>query len=238
MDDTNYLPRDHVPTSSRPLLGMTILVVEDSRYASEAMRLMCVRSGARIRRADCLASARRHLQVYRPTAMIVDLGLPDGSGLELIRDMSNATPRVDVLLATSGDLGLEQAALEVGADGFLPKPVTKLAAFQNLVLSFVDPERRPMGPRLVDPTDIQPDSLAYRDDMVAMAEVLQKSKDVGTVAYVTQFLHGVALSANDDVLLNAVDELRAGTEAGQMLPGSISRVSDLLRDRVVQRASL
>ena len=49
------------PTAERPLLGLTILVVEDSRFASEAMRLLCLASGARIRRADSLRSARRHL---------------------------------------------------------------------------------------------------------------------------------------------------------------------------------
>ena len=69
----------------------------------EAIRLLCLRSGARIRRADSLASAHRHLRVYRPSIVIVDMGLPDGSGLDLIREMDAARPRVRIVLAISGD---------------------------------------------------------------------------------------------------------------------------------------
>jgi len=103
MDDRDAFLTTRSPTANRPLLGLTVLVVEDSRFSCDAMRLLCLRSGARIRRADCLRSARRHLQVYRPAVLIVDLGLPDGSGAELIDDMNRTTPRVDVILGTSGD---------------------------------------------------------------------------------------------------------------------------------------
>ena len=61
------------PTADRPLLGSIILVVEDSRHACEIMRLICQRSGARIRRAESLASAERHLRSYRPRIAVIDL---------------------------------------------------------------------------------------------------------------------------------------------------------------------
>ena len=86
------------PTADRPLLGLTVLVIEDSRFACEAMRLLCLRSGARIRRADSLRAARRHLQVYRPSIVIADLGLPDGNGIDLIAELAQSQPRVDALL--------------------------------------------------------------------------------------------------------------------------------------------
>ena len=123
------------PTATRPLLGLTVLVVEDSRFACDAMRLLCLRSGARIRRADCLKSARRHLQVYRPSAVIIDLGLPDGSGAELISELSVTSPRVEVILGTSGDSFSEEVALAAGADGFLAKPISSVIAFQNAIIS-------------------------------------------------------------------------------------------------------
>src|SRR6056297_838214 len=91
----------HTPTARRPLLGLTILVVEDSLFACETIRLMCLRSGARVRRADCLRSARRHLKVYRPSVVIVDMGLPDGSGVELITELNTCSARVSGILGLS-----------------------------------------------------------------------------------------------------------------------------------------
>ncbi|NQZ71900.1 MAG: response regulator, partial [Dinoroseobacter sp.] len=43
--------------AGRPLLGLRLLLVEDSRFAAEAVRLMCLKSGARLRRADSIATA-------------------------------------------------------------------------------------------------------------------------------------------------------------------------------------
>ncbi|MGB3556876.1 MAG: response regulator, partial [Jannaschia sp.] len=129
MDDLDLMARP-APTPQRPLLGTTLLLVEDSRFASEAVRLLALRSGARIRRADCMASAARHLGTYRPGVAIVDLGLPDGSGLTLIRQLAQAPHRPQVILATSGQSAdeVEGAALEAGADGFMPQPIESLAA--------------------------------------------------------------------------------------------------------------
>ena len=72
------------PTSRRPLHGLMVLLVEDSLTVGEAVRLIFITSGARLRRADCIERARRHLRIYRPDVAIVDMGLPDGDGAVLI----------------------------------------------------------------------------------------------------------------------------------------------------------
>jgi len=95
MDGLDTFMAARQPTARRPLLGLTVLLVEDSRFACEAVRMLCLRSGARIRRADSLQSAHKHLNVYRPSVVLVDVGLPDGSGLELIADLSHGTPPID-----------------------------------------------------------------------------------------------------------------------------------------------
>lgn len=239
MDDPGpFSARFKRPTPMRPLLGLTILVVEDSRFACEAMRLLCLRSGARIRRADCLRSARRHLQVYRPSAVIVDLGLPDGSGLDLIEELTVAVPRVGVILATSGDDFAENVAIAAGADGFLPKPVTSLAGFQEAILSRLPADRQPSGPRLVDDTEIHPDPIAYRDDMAHVADVLSDTNDGRTLDYVAQFIGGVARSARDDILAHAAADLAAARAEGRPVAQGTARIAGLVQDRLQRKTAI
>lgn len=238
MDDHSPLAAHLRPTTTRPLLGLTVLVVEDSRFACDAMRLLCLRSGARIRRADCLKSARRHLQVYRPSAVIVDLGLPDGSGAELISELVTALPRVDVVLGVSGDSFGEEVALAAGADGFLAKPVHSVTVFQNAILSALPAERRPIGPRLVSDDPVRPDPLAYRDDLAHAADVLDEREDDRMLAYVTQFLRGVAGSAGDTVLQRAAEDLADARARGTPVQSTLARVAGLVQDRLSARVAI
>lgn len=222
-----------IPTAERPLSGLTVLVVEDSRFASEALRLMCLRSGARIRRADCLASAHRHLNTYRPTVAIVDLGLPDGSGLSLIDEMHRAKPRVPALLATSGAERevAGQNALAAGADGFLPKPVESLAVFQAEILRHLPPEMQPQGPRKANTQGVHPDRLALREDLTHALDLL--NQDPLPADYLQRFLLGVARSASDTGLLETVRALPS-----RLAHADRANLRALLTDRVAGMATV
>lgn len=220
------------PTAARPLLGVTVLVVEDSRFASEAVRLMCLRSGARIRRADSLANARRHLRIYRPTCVLVDLGLPDGSGEDLLAEVARASPPIEVILATSGDADAAPRALAAGAQAFLPKPLTSLAAFQQTILSALPPDRRPSGPRTAAMAEVTPDAIALRDDLATAQRHLSESHQDGTVDYVARFLAGLAHSAGDNALGDAVDRLMMRRAAGQTGASELASLSALLDHRI------
>jgi DNA-binding response OmpR family regulator len=205
MDDLDLLARP-APTPQRPLLGQTVLVVEDSRFASEAVRLLALRSGARIRRADTLASAERHLNTYRAGIAIVDLGLPDGSGLELISRLAKATQRPTVLLGTSGAARneAESEVLEAGADGFLPKPIERLAAFQHAIMQHMPQELWPRGLRSVGTELVEPDRLALAEDLARAEQLLSNGT---TPDFIADFLQGLARTGHDEDLLAATENL-------------------------------
>lgn len=225
-DLTDFLAR-RGPVAGRPLMGLTVLAVEDSRFACEALRLLCLRSGARIRRADCLRSARRHLETYLPSVAIVDLGLPDGSGIELIRDLSG----VPAVLATSGDPSLRGQALAAGARGFLEKPIENIAAFQSAVLAAL-PRGLAQGGRAGSPGDrIEPDQIALRDDLAHAAALLERAPDSVGLGYIAQFLSGLAVSAHDQALQEAAGALARDHGSG------VGIVSGLLRDRLASGAA-
>lgn len=226
------------PTADRPLLGLTVLVVEDSRYACEAMRLLCLRSGARIRRADNLKSARRHLQVYRPSCLVIDMGLPDGSGADLIEELTGAMPRVPVILGTSGDDNGEDIAIAAGADGFLAKPVHSLATFQHAVLSRMPADRCAPGPRAITDETVEPDQVAYRDDMAHVANVMTEDSDDGTLDYVAQFVRGVARSAQDTALADAADRLARARAQGSPVTSDAARLAGLVQERLQDRKAI
>ncbi len=238
MDNLNDLTLRRAPTRHRPLLGLTVLVVEDSCFACEAIRLMCLRSGARLRRADCLRSARRHLKVYRPSTVLIDLGLPDGSGLDLITELSHAAPRVGVILGLSGDTDKAAHACAAGADGFLAKPLDSLASFQAAILEHLPPEHRPSGPRSVQNEAINPDTLALHEDMHHVVTLLDDHNDGPVLDYVAQFLNGVARAADDIPLVEAAKDLARARASGHVSRQKVTQLIGMVRERLESRVAI
>lgn len=230
MDDLDCFMKSTPPTPTRPLLGLTVLIVEDSRYASEAMRMLCLRSGARIRRADSLQSARKHLMVYNPTVAVIDMGLPDGSGADLIADLNVARPRVGVIIATSGDPATESIARSAGADGFLVKPVVNLATFQGAILEHLPEEDQPPGPRLINTDEITPDPIALQDDLAHIEAIISHGTNSHTRAYLTQFMASIAHSAKEAPLAETADHMLLNRDQGTPSASEVSGLLSQLRD--------
>ena len=99
-----------------------ILVVDDDPVSLSGLEALVSAEGFETAAAQDLASARVALEHHRPDALLVDIHLPDGSGLELAPDAVQAG--VDLILVT-GEATVEMAveALRAGASDFLTKPV-------------------------------------------------------------------------------------------------------------------
>lgn len=194
-----------------PLQGLTVLAVEDSRYACDALRLMCQRSGARLRRAETLEAAGAHLRLYRPDLVLVDLGLPDGRGEGLIRSLALSSGPSPLVLGMSGDPAGRQAALAAGAAGFVEKPIASFAAFLAAIMPFlpdrhalVDAEAGKGGSSM----PIRPDPLAMRDDLARAAQMMAADPDPWQRRYLAGFVFGLARSLKDPDLARVATAAR------------------------------
>lgn len=217
--DGPSLPVDQSVTAALPLRGVTVLVVEDSRVTCDALRLIFQRTGARLRRAETLASARIHLEAYRPDVVIVDLGLPDGRGEALI-----ALAAADGLpvLALSGNPDGRAPALDAGAIAFVDKPIPSVAGFLRLIRQLVaGVGAEPPGEEIASPSA---DPLALRDDL-AFAAALVTGPDP---EYATGFVRSLARAAGDRDLEDAA--LQADSDQGRAALAALlsARLSALL----------
>ncbi|RED11088.1 response regulator [Pontivivens insulae] len=109
-----------------------VLLVEDSATAAAIMARMIRAAGGRFRRADGVEAAMRHMRSFRPDILIVDPGLPDGDGLDLIAQVSQARfarPRIVVLSGSP----MEAEAMAAGADAFLLKPADRASLLSTLI---------------------------------------------------------------------------------------------------------
>ena len=179
-----------------PVMGVrnaTLMVVEDSRYSCDVLRLYCRQLGIRLRRAADLGQAQAHLRLYRPDIVLIDLGLPDGRGEGLIAQLAGGAHRPPLIIATSGDDSARAAALAAGADLFLDKPLPDLPEFRSLL---VDHYPMPLPLTLLPnrPFRPEPDRLALQDDLAMAEKHLTQAENM---PFISGFVAGVAGSAGD-----------------------------------------
>ena len=91
-----------------------ILIVEDDRALSQGIRLGLEGEGRRFIQTSTLDQGERALEERPFSLVVLDLNLPDGSGLELLRRL-RARSALPVLILTANDLELDQVTgLELG----------------------------------------------------------------------------------------------------------------------------
>jgi two-component system response regulator TctD len=102
---------------------MRVLMVEDAEDLAEAVVARLGRSGIACDLADSVEAAQDCRAVQRYDAILLDINLPDGSGLGLLRAMRAGGDRTPVLMLTAlASVEDRVTALDQGADDYLGKP--------------------------------------------------------------------------------------------------------------------
>jgi two-component system KDP operon response regulator KdpE len=99
-----------------------ILVVEDEAEIRRFVVLALERDGFVVHEADSVARGLIEAGSRRPDLLVVDLGLPDGDGVDLIRDLRTWSDAPVLVLSARTDEGDKIEALDAGADDYLVKP--------------------------------------------------------------------------------------------------------------------
>ncbi len=102
---------------------MKLLLVEDNRKLSDWLARLLVGQNYTV---DCVfdaAEAGAALACFDYDLVVLDLGLPDGTGIDILRAMRGQGVRAGVLILTASDsLEARVAGLDAGADDYLAKP--------------------------------------------------------------------------------------------------------------------
>lgn len=116
-----------VKASQQLVVRGTLLVVDDSAVNRELSRSIFEPHGYRVITAATVAAGLQLAQEHRPTALLADVGLPDGSGMDLLKQLKEDARTRDIpvviITSTHTDVPVAKTCLALGAARFLIRPL-------------------------------------------------------------------------------------------------------------------
>ena len=109
-----------------------ILVVDDDVNSATTLAELVAIEGFTTSMANSLQEARRQMAIRRPDVVLLDLVLPDGSGMDLVQDVESRATTEIVLITGHPSLESSIEALRLGAADYLVKPIN-LAQLQGIL---------------------------------------------------------------------------------------------------------
>jgi two-component system KDP operon response regulator KdpE len=133
-----------------------VLVVDDEPQIVRTLAIHLRARGYEVHGATSGAEALGSIDDVAPDAVILDLGLPDMEGIDVVRALRTSSRAPILVLSGRSDSHDKVAALDAGADDYLTKPfgmdelLARLRALQRRTGGPVDPQPVRIGTRLVD----------------------------------------------------------------------------------------
>ena len=102
---------------------MKLLIVEDERELSDSIVSFLCREDYLCEQAFSVAEAAMKVELYEYDCILLDLMLPGGNGLDVLRKIKSTSPQTGVIIVSAKDsLDDKVAGLKIGADDYLAKP--------------------------------------------------------------------------------------------------------------------
>ena len=104
-------------------MNARILVVDDEQSLLDFLRLLLGEAGYEVQTADSMADGRREVAENPYDLVLCDILMPDGNGLDLLREIKRINPRCHVILMSAyGSVETAVGAMKAGAFDFITKP--------------------------------------------------------------------------------------------------------------------
>lgn len=102
---------------------MKVLLVEDEPYLLDEMSQYLKEHGYRCEHGTTYSEAEERIHLYHYDLVILDITLPGGNGLNLLKDLKSKQPHTGVLIVSAKNSLVDKVAgLELGADDYITKP--------------------------------------------------------------------------------------------------------------------
>jgi two-component system response regulator PilR (NtrC family) len=165
-----------------PAAPHRLLVVDDEPDLRTLYELTLLREGYDVETADSVEDAWQHLSEHRYSAIITDMRLPDGTGLDLLRRIeAQGRPERAIVITAYGSAENAVSALKAGAYDYLTKPVD-LKQFRSVVASAVGgaaPPSPPLAAQVSEPRPKAPAPPPRHFSQIGMKEGHALSRLVG-----------------------------------------------------------
>lgn len=198
---------------------MQLLLVEDDTMLAQALAACLMRAGYRIDHAADAPAARLALSDHAYAAVLLDLGLPGGSGLSVLKGVRERYDITPVIILTARDqLSDRIAGLDAGADDYLVKPfqpdelAARLRALLRRAQGRVAPVLSARSIRLDPATrrvtrDDVPVSLSLHEYRTLLA-LMERSGRVVTRAQLEEAVYGGESAIESNTVAVYVHQLR------------------------------
>ena len=216
-----------------------IFLLEDDEALGRGITMALEGPERAVFRAGTLAEAEEILARERFSLLILDVNLPDGNGLELLKQLRQRGDSVPVILLTANDLELDiVAGLELGADDYITKPfsLAVLRARVNTQLrrgGAVQPERLELSGFIFDfgrmsfTKEGVPVELSKREQQLLRLLVENRGQTLTRAALVDRIWTDGAEYVDENALSVTVKRLRDKLEDAPSRPRYIKTVYGL-----------